>query len=252
MNIALFAADVAGREIVQFFRDQHVKPTVLVLDARDPRELNATMRAITDAQTILSSDELDHVETLGILRAAELDLAILAWWPYILKVPLIQIPRLGCLNFHPSLVPHNRGKHPNFWSLIEDSPYGVSLHFIDCGIDSGDIAFQRPISKTWTDTGKTLYETARREIIQLFKDVFPAILRGEIPRRPQDLAQGSFHRASELEPASKIDLDKAYPARYLLNLLRARTFPPHPAAWFEDGGEKYEVRIEIKQRAPHE
>ncbi len=44
-----------------------------------------------------------------------------------------------------------------------------------------------------------------------------------------------------------IDLDKSYKARDLLNIIRARTFYPHPAAYFVDGGEKYEVRIDIKR-----
>jgi methionyl-tRNA formyltransferase len=247
MNIALFAADEVGREVVEFFREQQVKPTVLFLDARDPKKLNATIRTITNAPTVLDSNALAEETTLAMLRAARLDLIILAWWPYILKTPLIQIPRIGCLNFHPSLLPYNRGKHPNFWSLVEETPYGVSLHFIDAGIDSGDIVFQRPIAKGWEDTGKTLHDRARREIVNLFKENFPAILRGEIPRRRQDAAQGSYHRGSELEPTSVIDLDKTYSLRYLLNLLRARTFPPHPAVRFEDGGEKFEVRVEIRK-----
>ncbi|NIM21688.1 MAG: formyl transferase, partial [Candidatus Latescibacteria bacterium] len=90
------------------------------------------------------------------------------------------------------------------------------------------------MNTSWEDTGETLYRKAQSAILQLFKECFPVIKEETIPRQPQDLEQGSFHRASELEPASEIELDKEYTGRQLLNLLRARTFSPHPGCRFTD------------------
>ena len=248
MNIAIFAADRVGRDVVQFFKEESFVPCITVLDDNDPKKFNGEIRKAVTSPLVFGSGELDRPEILEQFRNARLDLIILAWWPYLLRQPLMGIPRLGCLNFHPSLLPHDRGKHPNFWSLVEASPFGVSLHFIDDGIDSGDVAFQRPIAKSWEDTGGTLYETAQREIVDLFRENFPAILRGEIPRKRQDLSHGTMHLGRQLEAASRLDLNKSYVARDLLNLLRARTFPPHPAAYFEEDGHEYEVRVEIRKR----
>ena len=69
-----------------------------------------------------------------------------------------------------------------------------------------------------------------------------------IPRNKQDLDSGSFHVSSDIESASYIDLNRQYHAYKLLNLLRARTFPGHPACWFRDGEEEYEIRVQIKKR----
>jgi methionyl-tRNA formyltransferase len=80
--------------------------------------------------------------------------------------------------------------------------------------------------------------------VALFAENWPAIREGRVPRIPQPRT-GSFHRGAELETASRIDLDASYRARDLLNLLRARTFPPHPAAWFVDDGVRYVVRVAI-------
>jgi methionyl-tRNA formyltransferase len=157
------------------------------------------------------------------------------------------MPRQGCLNFHNSLLPHNRGKHPNFWSLVEGRPYGVTLQFADIGVDTGAIAFQAEVPATWADTGGSLYTRGQAAIVQLFRDSWPRIREGDIPRVCQDPHGGSFHRARELEAASRIDLDAPTTARQLLNVLRARTFPPHPAARFEDNGIAYEVRVDIHQ-----
>lgn len=250
MNIALFAADIVGHEVANFFGEKNEPLTCLILDSKDKKGFNAQILAdsgIKENNRVFYSDSLYKEETLNILKKMNLDLAILAWWPYIIKDDLTKMCKIGCLNFHPSYLPYNRGKDPNFWSFVEDVPFGVSLHFVDSGIDSGDIAFQSVIEKSWEDTGKTLYEKALKEIVKLFKNNFQQIKSGKIPRKPQDLRRGSFHRRRELDLASMIDLDKSYKARDLLNIIRARTFDPHPAAWFVDNGEKYELRIEIKR-----
>lgn len=250
MNIALFASNVVGHEIVKFFGENNEPLACLILDSNDEKGLNVQIIAdsgIKDHNKIFYSDSLYKKETQDTLKMMNLDLAILAWWPYIIKKDLIKIPKFGYLNFHPSYLPYNRGKDPNFWSIIENVPFGVSIHFVDTGIDSGDIVFQSVINKSCEDTGKTLYEKALKEIVKLFKDNFQQIKSGKIPRKPQDLNHGSFHRRSELNLASMIDLDKSYRARDLLNIIRARTFYPHPAAYFVEGGEKYEVRIDIKR-----
>ena len=250
MRIGLFGANVVGNRIARFMGDQGEPPACLVLDANDSAGLNPEIIAgsgVTDSSLIFESSSLQNEQTLARLRALDLDLIVLAWWPYILKAELIEIPRLGCLNFHPSFLPYNRGKHYNFWAIVESAPFGVTIHWVDVAVDCGDIAFQSRIETSWEDTGATLYYKAQEEIVRLFKEKFSEIQAGRIPRLAQDLARGSVHRARELEEASRIELDQTYPARALLNLIRARTFPPHPAVSFVDEDRRYEVRIEIRK-----
>lgn len=250
MNIALFAANTVGQEIAKIFDKNRESLVCLVLDSKNSGGANSQIiehAGYVGTENVFYSDRLYEDATLSALRNLDLDLIILAWWPYIIKSELIGIPRLGCLNFHPSYLPYNRGKHYNFWAIVEESPFGVSLHWITEGIDDGDIAFQTRIETSWEDTGASLFYKAQKEIVKLFADKLPEIMQGTIPRIPQKLDEGSFHFGKELEGASGIDLDASYTARHLLNILRARTFPPHPAAWFVDEGEKYEVRVEIKK-----
>jgi len=131
--------------------------------------------------------------------------------------------------------------------LVEEAPFGASLHFVDQGIDSGDVIAQSRIDYNWEDNGETLYKKAALEMVALFKRAYPEIRKLRFNRIVQNLEQGSIHYAHELEGASKIDLDKQYKARDLLNLLRARTFEGFPSCWFEDNGEKHEVRITINK-----
>ncbi len=177
------------------------------------------------------------------------DLGVLAWWPKLISPAVMALAEGGFINTHPSLLPYNRGKHYNFWALVEQAPFGVSLHFVDEGIDSGDIVAQQAIGYDWEDTGETLYRKASQGMVELFKVAYPKIRSGSICRIPQDANKGSLHYAREIDAASKVDLDKSYTARELINLLRARTFPGHPACRFEENGEMYEISVNIKRKS---
>lgn len=251
MRLVVFAHDSVGEEALDLLLANHAAHVALVV--HDPDKGSAGIEAVLarhayPAAQVLEAASLYQPETVARLQAVAPDLIVLAWWPHIVREPLLSLPRRGLLNMHPSLLPHCRGKAPNFWALVEERPFGVTLHHVDAGIDSGAIAFQAEIPLDWDDTGETLHHKARRRMVSLFRDSLPRILAGDIPRQPQDPAAGSFHYMKELEPASRIDLDRSYTGRELLNLLRARTYPPYPGCWFEENGATWEVRVSIQRR----
>jgi methionyl-tRNA formyltransferase len=250
VRVALLAAGEVGLGVVRRLSVSGDPPCCLVTDVRDP--LGADIRDVLreSCELVLTSDDLRTDAGAQRLAQARPDLLVMAWWPYILPGRLLEAAPLGCLNFHPSLLPHGRGKHPNFWALVEGTPFGVTIHHATADVDAGPVAFQRELPVGWTDTGGSLHRRAREAILELFSDSWPRIRVGDIPRTEQPAAGHRTHLEAELEPASRIDLDASYTGRDLLNLLRARTFPPHPGAWFEDDGVRYEARVTIKPRSP--
>lgn len=182
------------------------------------------------------------------LKECRPDIILLAWWPKLLKQEDLELAPI-ILNLHPSLLPHCRGKDPNFWAIVEERPFGVTIHHVDSSTDGGPIAFQRVIPVGWESTGQSLYENAQKEIVALFKNCYPQITAGEIPCVTQESDLGALHLRDELEGASFVDLDARTTARDLLNRLRARTFPPHPGCWFSEAGVTYEVTVTIKRSA---
>ena len=194
---------------------------------------------------ILYYEEITAQNAKEIFSGVEL--IFLAWWPKIIPSYIIDTPKVGIVNFHPSFLPYNRGKNYNFWTIVENTPFGVTLHFVDEAIDSGDILFQTPIEKNWEDTGGTLYLKAQSAIILLFKNRYLDIIEGRYTRTKQDTSIGKVHYFKELDMASEINLDKYYNAKELFNLLRARTFEGKPGCFFLDDGKKYEVRVSIKE-----
>lgn len=96
-------------------------------------EIGRVVRRAGRGIRLRRAEELGRAGFLDDIAAASPRLGILAWWPRILKARILSIPSMGWLNFHPSLLPNNRGKNPNFWCLADTTPCGVSLHFIDEG-----------------------------------------------------------------------------------------------------------------------
>ncbi len=246
MKLILMADGDVGQFVYRYLKNNFPKDIAIVVTLKDsPISAESLsdgfVSMIFESEKSLLHDFKRHEPLNGF------DFGVSAWWPKILTKSIIEFPKKGFINLHPSLLPYNRGKHYNFWALVEQSPFGGSLNFIDDGIDTGDILAQRKIAYDWTDIGGSLYKKAQQAIQDLFCDTYPKIRRGKIRRISQDLSKGSFHLAKELDSASRIYLDKTYKARDILNLIRARTFPGHPACYFFEKKQKYEVRIEIKK-----
>lgn len=103
------------------------------------------------------------------------------------------------VNLHISFLPWNRGADPNLWSFLEDTPKGMTIHYVDAGIDTGDIIAQRRVKFTSSlDTLASTYEELNQEIIDLFEETWPSIAAGKVLRRKQPTG-GTFHRLADRE-----------------------------------------------------
>jgi methionyl-tRNA formyltransferase len=242
-QIIIFADGEVGYRLVRWLLDYHPDDVALVVVIAKNRIFELLEQRGTNC---LLHSEFNTQKCQQFFGESGPDLGLLLWWPKILKEDLLNWPRYGFINTHPSLLPHARGKHYNFWTLVEAAPFGVSLHFTKKDVDAGEIVAQKPIDYGWEDTGESLYYKALDAMYELFVETFSRLRVFDFKAYEQNLDEGSFHFAFELDQACKIKLDESYTVRNLLNLLRARTFSGHPACNFEDDGKRYEVRVEIK------
>ncbi len=135
------------------------------------------------------------------------------------------------------------------------------MHYMSARVDEGDIICQREVKKELTDTGQTLYAKLLEEQFKLFIDFWPAIeALGnsglKVPTLPQKLPSEYVHsqpRTYRVKDTAEIDdLDGEFGmlGRRVIDVLRARTFPPYEAAYITDtDGQKYYVRVSI-EKAP--
>lgn len=103
------------------------------------------------------------------------------------------------INMHISLLPWNRGFSPNIWSFIDDTPKGVTIHRVNCGLDKGEILYQRECNfDVRQETFSSTYMRLNEMIVQLFKENWENIKRGNCQGVPQ-VGEGSYHSKRDLE-----------------------------------------------------
>jgi methionyl-tRNA formyltransferase len=171
-------------------------------------------------------------------------------FPLIIPRVVLNLPTVGVLNLHPAFLPYNRGWHNSAWALLENTPYGGTLHFMNEGVDTGDIVHQKRVTVMPDDTGNSLYQKALRTEVETFIEAWPLLLSGHPPRTAQDGSVGTAHKKRDLAASGvqRLDLDETTTGRALLDRLRALTTnSPAEAAYFEENGVRYRIRVTIEK-----
>jgi methionyl-tRNA formyltransferase len=196
-------------------------------------------------ERIFDGSQLERCDVLQAIRALGAEIALSVFFGYVMRRPFLTLFPRGVVNLHPALLPYNRGAHPNVWSIVEETPAGVTLHYVDERIDTGDIISQQQVVVESADTGERLYRRLEQASLALLEKSWPLLKLDSVPREPQSRS-GTTHRAADLARIDRIELEESYRARDLINLLRARTFPPHKGAYFLENGRRVYLRLELE------
>ncbi len=185
--------------------------------------------------------KLTEPPTLELLASLQPDLIVVACFPDRFPKTLLQLPRFGCLNLHPALLPTYRGPAPLFWQARRGEPQaGVTLHFLAEGLDTGDIVAQA--AWPWPDglVEAELERLTAEAGANLVVAAVEKLAHGQaLPRRPQPEAGTSyFPRPGEQDFIIPTD----WPARRAFNFLRAAASWPLVIAV---GTEHFPIRIAI-------
>ncbi|MCX5834689.1 MAG: methionyl-tRNA formyltransferase [Deltaproteobacteria bacterium] len=131
----------------------------------------------------------DFVQTFRTLAP---DMVVLVAFGQILPKEVIQFPRMGCINVHPSLLPKYRGAAPIQWALIRgELETGVTTIMMDEGVDTGDILLQRETVIEPDENFDRLHDRLALMGAEVLAETIEGLLQGKIHRRPQDPAQAS-------------------------------------------------------------
>ena len=161
------------------------------------------------------------------LNARKPDAILVAAYGRILPSSVLELPRFGCINVHPSLLPKYRGPAPIQWSLAGGDPQtGVSIMQMDEGMDSGDILRQVKVPVGPGDTAEMMHDRLADLGAELLLQTLDALESGRVSRSPQDPARVTL--APMLTRESGL-LDWAQPATQLE--ARLRGFHPWPGSW---------------------
>ncbi len=147
---------------------------------------------------VLQPVKIRKKETLQQIRNLAPDVIVVIAYGQLLPNTLLEIPPLGCINVHGSLLPKYRGAAPLNWSIIRgEEETGITTMFMDEGMDTGDMLLKRTIPIGKDDTAGTLHDTLCVIGAELLLETLQELEKGSLKRIPQD------HDASTYAPMLK-------------------------------------------------
>ena len=163
------------------------------------------------------------------------DLALLAFVTDIIPEKLIAIPSLGTICYHPSLLPRHRGASAINWALIQgDTRTGLTVFWVDKGIDTGPILLQKEVEIKPEDTTGALYFNKLFPMgVDAMVEAVELIKKGKAPRIPQDDSKATYEPPCD-DRVAFVDFEKSIKEIY--NLVRG--CDPQPGAYTTYQGKK--------------
>ena len=183
-------------------------------------------------------------EVCDSYRKLKPDLVILAFVTDILPEGLLGIPSLGTICYHPSLLPRHRGASAINWAILQgDTLTGLTIFWVDKGIDTGPILLQKEVKIGPNDTAGSLYFDALFPMgVQAMVEAVELIKKGRAPRILQDESKATYEPPCD-DRVAAVDFEK--PVIEIYNLIRG--CDPQPGAYTSFRGEKvrgYDVRMQ--------
>lgn len=177
---------------------------------------------------VYQPENVNDPRMVEALRRIAPDVIFSFYFRQMIGAPLLAIPRVGAFNLHGSLLPRYRGRCPVNWVLVHgEAETGVTLHRMELKADRGGIVAQRPVPIDITDTAFMLFRKMTRASAELIGEVYPLMVKGQIPEIPQDHSRASYFGGRKPEDG-RIDWSRS--ALEIYNLIRAVTHP-YPGAF---------------------
>jgi methionyl-tRNA formyltransferase len=178
---------------------------VAVVDTPPAKRLSTNARgsgAIRDFSTnarahgiqVLEPEHPNVPDFVQSLSAQSPDLFVAAGYWSLLKEQILAVPKIAAVNFHASLLPAYRGKHPVFWALRHGERWsGMTVHVMDRGLDTGGILYQVRVRTRKDDSVESLYDRILKRSTNLMRRLIDDAGRGRLRPRTQEEAGASYY-----------------------------------------------------------
>ena len=201
---------------------------------------------------------IDYHETKNVndedfskkIKAHQCDIFISMSFDQILKKKLYSQPRLGTINCHAGKLPMYRGRNVLNWVLINDEKeFGITVHYIDDGVDTGDILLQQTYPIDDQDDYGTLLKKAHHECATVLYEAIKLIKTGKSKRVTQKSIKTCGMICSQRKPGDEM-IDWNWTSREVFNFVRALTYPGPMAQTKIDEETVFIKKVEIISNAP--
>jgi methionyl-tRNA formyltransferase len=164
-----------------------------------------------------------------VIRQQRVDLLLNVQSLHLLPPDVVVAPRIGSFNLHPGPLPKYAGLNAPSWAIYHgEQIHGVTLHWMDAGIDTGPIAFASELPIEADDTGLTLNAKCVRAGLPLLHDLLEAALSGAVPQLPQPAGPRRYY-GREIPHQGRLIWTES--ATRVVNFIRACDFAPFVSPW---------------------
>ena len=166
---------------------------------------------------------------------------------YNFKVPEYILSKLsiGGINFHPSYLPYNKGRHSAFWGIYSDTLLGATAHWMTTKFDEGDIFLQKKIKYDLFPIASKVYFAQLQALEKIIKIVIKNISQGIFVRKKQTLIKGQYHFAKDILSVTKLNFNSEISTNIFLKILRGTNFP-HQGFYIVKNKNEYKICSKIK------
>ena len=193
--------------------------------------------ALTFHLPVVQPTSLKEAEAVAKLAEFHPDAIVVAAFGQILPQSILDIPRYGCINIHPSLLPRFRGSSPVVAAILAgDEVTGVTIMLMDRGMDTGPILAQKTLAISPQDTTGSLTAKLSQMAAKFLPEVLLRWTRGEITPQPQNEAEATYTAPITKEQGG---IDWKWSAVEIWR--RVRAFQPWPGAYTRWGGRRLEI-----------
>jgi methionyl-tRNA formyltransferase len=188
------------------------------------------------AQTLQPARIKDR-EAINQIRALAPDVIVVMAYGQILPRAVLEIPKIACLNLHASLLPRWRGAAPIQAAIAGgDREAGMTVMYMDEGLDTGDILLQRKIDISPSETGATLHDRLAQIAPEALLESLRLLAAGNAPRIPQDQALATYAPKLNRE-AGRLNWNESVEAIER----KIRAYNPWPGAFTEFSGRNLKI-----------
>ena len=176
---------------------------------------------------VLQPHRIKSDQSVAAIRGLSPDVIVVMAYGQILPRAVLGIPRVACLNLHASLLPAHRGAAPIQAAIIAgDAETGITVMYMDEGLDTGDILLQSRIEIAPDETGGSLHDKLAQIAPDALRDALEQLASGNAPRVPQDASAATYAPKLERDDGK---IDWSEPAAVIERKIRA--FDPWPGAF---------------------
>jgi methionyl-tRNA formyltransferase len=198
---------------------------------------------------ILQPGRIKNEASVAEIRALAPDVIVVMAYGQILPRSVLEIPRIACLNLHASLLPRHRGAAPIQAAIVAgDRESGISVMYMDDGLDTGDVMLQKRLEIAADETGGSLHDRLGELAPEASREALAQLQAGTAPRIPQDSSTATYATKLEREHGR---IHWKEPAALIERKIRA--FNPWPGAFTmlrDEAGVERKLKIHRASLAP--